>query len=215
MRYYNVYDFDMKLMKKILFVGIFTASAIGIIAAYKNRWHKKRSYEPARRVKRLNNTEINKIPHEEMMTKEITTETTKIEPTIIPVPSPEEKGIITTTPSKEEQPVSAKAKEAGQSLKDLIVALGKKAKVVTKDTSREIKSKTIDIIIAEDSKDIQNLGANIDSIITTFEDTMAEIHKEGYDEQEKLLADYKKFLEAQIKIVNARMKLAKQLKPGA
>ena len=116
---------------------------------------------------------------------------------------------------EQEEPLSAKAREAGQTLKDLIISFSRKAKAVTENTAQEIKSKSIDISTTIDTKDIQSLGANINSIITTFDDTMAEIRKEGYDEQERLLADYKKFLEVQIKVVNARLELAKHLKAGS
>ena len=44
---------------------------------------------------------------------------------------------------------------------------------------------------------------------------MTEIHKEPYDEQEKLLVGYKKLLEEQINVINARLSMAKRLKPGA
>jgi hypothetical protein len=123
----------------------------------------------------------------------------------------EEKKVL----DEQEEPLRAKAKEAGQTLKDLIISFSRKAKAVTENTAQEIKSKSMDISTTIDTKDIQSLGANINSIITTFDDTMAEIRKEGYDEQERLLADYKKFLEVQIKVVNARLELAKHLKPGS
>lgn len=116
--------------------------------------------------------------------------------------------------SSQVESVSTKAKEAGLSLRELILAFGRKAKGATEATSKEIKSKTIDVTTPE-SKDIQSLGANVDSIIAVFEDTMDEIQKEDYDEQEKLLAGYKKYLESQTKVVDARLNLAKRLKRGA
>jgi vacuolar-type H+-ATPase subunit I/STV1 len=100
------------------------------------------------------------------------------------------------------------------SLRQLILAFGRKAKTATEVTSKEIKSKTIDVA-PSDTKDIQTLGANVDSIIAAFEDTMDEIHKEDYEVQEKLLAGYKKYLESQTKVVDARLNLAKRLKRGA
>jgi hypothetical protein len=117
-------------------------------------------------------------------------------------------------PAAEVESVSTKAKEAGLSLRELVLAFGRKAKAATEATSKEIKSKTIDIT-TPDAKDIQTLGANVDSIIAVFEDTMDEIHKEDYDEQEKLLAGYKTYLESQMKVVDARLNLAKRLKRGA
>ena len=116
--------------------------------------------------------------------------------------------------SSQVESVSTKAKEAGLSLRELVLAFGRKAKGATEATSKEIKSKTIDVT-APESKDIQSLGANVDSIIAVFEDTMDEIQKEDYDEQEKLLAGYKKYLESQTKVVDTRLNLAKRLKRGA
>jgi hypothetical protein len=116
--------------------------------------------------------------------------------------------------SGEIESVSTKVKEAGMSLRELVLAFGRKAKGATEATSKEIKSKTIDVT-APESKDIQSLGANVDSIIAVFEDTMDEIQKEDYDEQEKLLAGYKKYLESQTKVVDTRLNLAKRLKRGA
>lgn len=115
--------------------------------------------------------------------------------------------------SGEVESISTKAKEAGLSLRQLISAFGRKAKAATEVTSKEIKSKTIDVA-PSDTKDIQTLGANVDSIIAAFEDTMDEIHKEDYDEQEKLLAGYKKYIESQVKVIDTRLKLAKRLKRG-
>jgi len=118
-----------------------------------------------------------------------------------------------TTP--EEESVSAKAREAGKSLKDLVYSLGKKTKEVTKEKTEELKAKSVDVSATSDARDIQNLGSNIEKLVTVFEDTMTEIRKEPYDEQERLLVGYKKLLEEQINVINARLAMAKRLKPGA
>lgn len=117
-------------------------------------------------------------------------------------------------PSGGVESVSTKAKEAGLSLRELVLAFGRKAKAATESTSKELKSKATDVT-TPDAKDVQTLGANVDTIIAVFEDTMDEIHKEDYDEQEKLLAGYKKYLESQVKVVDTRLNLAKRLKRGA
>ena len=119
----------------------------------------------------------------------------------------------TTTP--EEESVSAKAKEAGRSLKELMSSLGKKTKEVTEEKARELKAQSVDISAKTDSRDIQHLGDDVERLITVFEDTMTEIRKEPYDEQEKLLVGYKKLLEEQINVIDARLSMAKRLKPGA
>ena len=141
-----------------------------------------------------------------------------------------EERAITTTPTSdvetyevqavepaaaEEESVSAKAKEAGRSLKDLVYSLGRKTKEVTEEKAKELKAQSIDISATSDARDIQNLGDNVEKLITVFEDTMTEIRKEPYDEQEKLLVGYKKLLEEQINVINSRMAMAKRLKPGA
>ncbi len=125
--------------------------------------------------------------------------------------SPDE--LQTTTP--EEESVSVKAREAGRSLKDLVYSLGRKTKEVTEEKARELKAQSVDIGVTTDARDIQHLGDDVEKLITVFEDTMTEIRKEPYDEQEKLLVGYKKLLEEQINVINARMAMAKRLKPGA
>jgi hypothetical protein len=118
-----------------------------------------------------------------------------------------------TTP--EEESVSTKAREAGRSLKDLISSLGRKTKEVTEEKARELKAQSVDISAKTDARDIQHLGDDVEKLITVFEDTMTEIRKEPYDEQERLLVGYRKLLEEQINVINARLSMAKRLKPGA
>ena len=118
-----------------------------------------------------------------------------------------------TTP--EEESVSTRAKEAGKSLKELMSSFGKKTKEVTEVKARELKAQSVDISAKTDARDIQHLGEDVEKLITVFEDTMTEIRKESYDEQEKLLGGYKKLLEEQINVINARLSMAKRLKPGA
>ncbi|AFU59603.1 MAG: hypothetical protein QXX64_06300 [Nitrososphaera sp.] len=122
----------------------------------------------------------------------------------------------TAAPKKEEEEsVSVKAREAGRSLKDLVYSLGRKTKEVTEEKARELKAQSVDVGATTDARDIQHLGEDVEKLITVFEDTMTEIRKEPYDEQEKLLVGYKKLLEEQINVINARMAMAKRLKPGA
>lgn len=120
-----------------------------------------------------------------------------------------------TATSEEEESVSVKARDAGRSLKDLINSLGRKTKEVTEEKARELKAQTVDISTKTDAQDIQHLGDEVEKLITVFEDTMTEIRKEPYDEQEKLLVGYKKLLEEQINVINSRLSMAKRLKPGA
>jgi hypothetical protein len=117
---------------------------------------------------------------------------------------------------KHHQSVSTKAKEAGQSLKEIVKSLGKKAKLATGQAAQQIKDKadtSSDIDNKKDSRYIQALGENVEKVVTVFEDTMREISNEkDYDEQENLLIGYKKLLEEQINVINSRLKMVKRLK---
>jgi hypothetical protein len=133
-----------------------------------------------------------------------------------------EETVVTTTSSSgdtattpEEESVSVKAKEAGRSLRELVYSLGRKTKELTEEKARELKAQSTDIGATTDAREIQHLGDDVEKLITVFEDTMTEIRKESYDEQEKLLVGYKRLLEEQINVINARMAMAKRLKPGA
>lgn len=135
--------------------------------------------------------------------------------TTVPASDVETYEVQSETATSEEETVSTKAREAGRSLKDLIYSLGRKTKEVTEEKAREIKAQSVDISTKTDVQDIQHLGDDVEKLITVFEDTMTEIRKEPYDEQEKLLVGYKKLLEEQINVIDARLSMAKRLKPGA
>lgn len=164
-----------------------------------------------------NNNAQKKIPNKKKGEETTNRNPEDVDDSNIIVISPSETGskaYETDQSSSQVESVSTKAKEAGLSLRELVLAFGRKAKSATESTSKEIKSKATDVT-TPDAKDVQTLGANVDTIISVFEDTMDEIHKEDYDEQEKLLAGYKKYLESQAKVVDTRLNLAKRLKRGA
>jgi hypothetical protein len=117
--------------------------------------------------------------------------------------------------SPEEAPVSTKARQAGESLKKLFVTAAREAKGSAKKTGRRLKEQTVDIATTADSKDIHSLGSDVENMTGLFEDMIAEIRKEGYDEQVTLLDSYKRLLQKQIRVLDARRKLASKLKPGA
>ena len=117
--------------------------------------------------------------------------------------------------SPEEAPVSTKARQAGESLKELFVTAARGAKGSAKKTGRRLKEQTVDIAATADSKDIHSLGSDVENMTGLFEDMIAEIRKEGYDEQVTLLGSYKRLLQKQIRVLDARRKLASKLKPGA
>ena len=142
-------------------------------------------------------------------------------------PSHGEDKMVLATPSKveyksseiksssEEESLSAKAKDAAQSLKDLIIYLGQKAKAISYEKTTDLKAEaaqTADLDLRKDADDIQKLGDNIESIITVFENIMTDIRRERYGEQERLLIGYKKLLEEQVNVIDARLKMAKRLR---
>jgi hypothetical protein len=117
-----------------------------------------------------------------------------------------------------EQSVSAaaKAKESGQSFKEMIKSLGKKAMTKTEEKTKELKDKsaaeTVGIGPQKDARDIQALGTPAEDVVLVFEKTLAEIQREDYESQEKLLAGYKKLLEEQINVIDSKQRIAKRLK---
>jgi hypothetical protein len=134
---------------------------------------------------------------------------------ILATPSKVEYKSSEIKPSSEEESLSAKAKDAGQSLKDLIIYLGQKAKALSYEKTTDLKAEaaqTVNVDIRKDARDIQKLGDNIESIITVFENIMTDIRRERYGEQERLLIGYKKLLEEQVNVIDARLKMAKRLR---
>ena len=125
---------------------------------------------------------------------------------------------VTTPPEdyysrEEEESVSTKAKETGQALKELITAIGEKARVAVEGKTKELSEMNAsDIGAAQDARDIGVLGSQVEVLITAFEDTMTQIGKQPYDEEVKLLTGYKKLLEEQINVINSRIDWSKRLK---
>jgi hypothetical protein len=150
-------------------------------------------------------------------TKDITT------PAVVPSPmgpsGNPDSAVITPssyqTPQEEEISVSDEAKKSGESLKELIVTAVKEAKDSAKGTGKRLREQTINIAATTDSKDIHSLGDNVNALVGLFEETMIEIRKERYDQQIKLLDSYKDLLQKHIKVIDARGRMARKLKPGA
>ena len=113
---------------------------------------------------------------------------------------------------EEDESISAKARETGQSFKGFIVTLGKKAMSITDEKTMETTNESMDIGAKRDSQSISTLGANVEKAITVFEDTITNIRKESYDEQAKILTGYKKLIEEQINVINARLSMVKKFK---
>jgi hypothetical protein len=114
----------------------------------------------------------------------------------------------------DEQSLSKRARETGLTLKELVNSIGKKGKAVAQQTSTQLKEAAKDDEIdSKDAADIQMLGRHIESIITIFEDTMDKIMAHpSYDEQHGMLVGFKKILEEEVNLIDARLGMAKRLK---
>lgn len=99
-------------------------------------------------------------------------------------------------------------KDATTSLKDVILSISKKAQEI-----RDKAEETFTVGAKRDARDIQALGSHVENVVKGFEETMSDIKKRNYADEEKLLKGYKKLLEEQINLINARMQLVKRLKP--
>ncbi len=146
------------------------------------------------------------------------TETSTTEETIVISPSNtaykihDQNSSVEQEDEEEGESISAKARETGQSFKGFIVTLGKKAMAITDEKTMETTNESIDIGAKRDSQSIQTLGANVEKAITVFEDTITDIRKESYDEQANILTGYKKIIEEQINVINARLSMVKKFK---
>ncbi|MDP8888880.1 MAG: hypothetical protein M3M89_04560 [Thermoproteota archaeon] len=124
------------------------------------------------------------------------------------------KGSPESSTEPDEQSLSKKARETGLTLKELVNSIGKKSKAVAQQKSTQLKEAAKDDEInAKDAADIQMLGSHIESIITIFEDTMDKINAHpSYDEQHGMLVGFKKILEEEVNLIDARLNMAKRLK---
>jgi hypothetical protein len=146
------------------------------------------------------------------------TETSTTKETIVISPSNtaykihDQNSSIEQEDEEQDESISAKARETGQSFKGFIVTLGKKAMAITDEKTMETTNESIDLGAKRDSQSIQTLGANVEKAITVFEDTITDIRKEPYDEQANILTGYKKIIEEQINVINARLSMVKKFK---
>jgi hypothetical protein len=149
---------------------------------------------------------------------ESATETSTTEETIVISPSNtaykihDQNSSVEQEDEEEDESISAKARETGESFKGFIVTLGKKAMAITDEKTMETTNESMDIGAKRDSQSISTLGANVGKAITVFEDTITNIRKESYDEQAKILTGYKKLIEEQINVINARLSMVKKFK---
>lgn len=115
--------------------------------------------------------------------------------------------------TSEEESISAKARETGQILKELVASIGRKTRAVAEEKTGQLKEAADDKdIAARDAMDIQMLGSHIDSMLAIFDSTMDRIAQQPYDEQQKLMVGFKKVLQEEVFVINARLNMAKRLK---
>jgi hypothetical protein len=114
----------------------------------------------------------------------------------------------------DEDSLSKRARQTGLTLKELVNSIGRRSKAVAQQKSTQLKEAAKDDEInAKDAADIQMLGSHIESIITIFEDTMDKIMAHpSYDEQYGMLVGFKKILEEEVNLIDARLNMAKRLK---
>jgi hypothetical protein len=116
----------------------------------------------------------------------------------------------------DEEDLNLKVKRAGSALEDLITSAIDKAKAATKEKSEEMV-KRIDsgpgaVSATKDSREISRLGPKVEDLARAFEDTMTDIRKHEYEEQEKLLIGYRKLLKEQINVIESMRHFAKRMK---
>lgn len=123
---------------------------------------------------------------------------------------------IEDQPISPDDSVSSKANQSAQTLKELINTIGKKVKTAAQDKSQQLKEAAADEkpALTEDSAEIHRLGDLLDNLLENFDETLDDIRKSPYKEQEKLLLGYKKLLAEELNVINARLELAKRLQPA-
>jgi ribosome-binding protein aMBF1 (putative translation factor) len=119
---------------------------------------------------------------------------------------------VQSTGEPVDESVSASAREAGRSFKDLARSVAEKTKRVARQKTAELKAESVESGTAADANDIRDLGEHVDTQVQLFEDTMLGIGKEPYSERERMLTGYHKLLEEQINVIDARLELARRLK---
>ena len=114
----------------------------------------------------------------------------------------------------EEEPLSAKAEHAGESIKDLLESAAKKAKDKITEKSKHISKQIAspqELNAKVDARDIGRLGPRVENLAAVFEDTMIAISKQPYDRQVELLAGYNRLVQGQIDVINSRIDWVKRV----
>jgi|GEM_PF-638913 len=114
----------------------------------------------------------------------------------------------------DKESLSTKAHQAGESVLDVVDAVGAKigsyAKEKFGDLEKSLDANHVDAV--EDSRKIEALGPMVEDLVRVFEDTTTIIRNVPYEEQVNLLIGYKKLIEEQIKVIDSRIDMSKRLK---
>ena len=119
-----------------------------------------------------------------------------------------------STGSQNEEEVAAKAKRSGSAIKDLAKAVFGGTKSATIQKTQEFKDAAANsesMSISQDAADIQALGSLVGRLTDSFEDTMDDIGKRPYSEQQRPLIGFKKMLQEEVNVIEARFDLVRRL----
>jgi hypothetical protein len=114
---------------------------------------------------------------------------------------------------KSEDDLSMKARKAANAFYDLVASTAKKTKEVAVQKTKEIASSGTDAtaVSTKDARDISSLGSMAEELARHFEGTITEIRKQTYSDQADLLIGYKKLLEEQVRVIDARLHYVQRL----
>lgn len=112
-----------------------------------------------------------------------------------------------------ETTVTSKARQSANALKDLIMTLASKTKETAVAKTQELKDVANDERpeFEKDAADIHRLGSLVDGIAENFDHTIDSISQAPYEEQTRLLQAFKKLLNEEINVINARHSMATRL----
>ena len=115
--------------------------------------------------------------------------------------------------SESDSSVTAKAKESAKALKELVLTLANRTKEVAVVKTQEFKEAANDERpeFKKDATDIQRLGSLVDKNAESFEKALDIIRAAPYEEQVHLFQGFKKLLNEEINVVNARLSMASRL----
>ena len=116
-------------------------------------------------------------------------------------------------PESSDESIMSKARVSAKALKDLVQTLADKSKATAITKTQEFKEAANDERpeFQKDAADINRLGSLIDNITSSFDNTMDDIGRESYEDQGILFAGYKKLLQEEIHVINARLSMATRL----